>query len=161
MSLAPAPVLAFLSIQASVGKFEGGTRQCFNLVKDQQTVIKLLNRISTDDGGAAGNLTEDPSFLQNGIVLEPLFEAILTFQKAQSGLSVDGHVDPGEKTISRLNELAFPFTPGPSVPDPRTDPNEKLRILKLLELHRPFVPIMIRAVLDALPKCQEAFNAFF
>ncbi|MBZ5624792.1 MAG: peptidoglycan-binding protein [Acidobacteriia bacterium] len=101
-------------ISASVGKFDHGARQCHNIPSDQSIVISLLNRV----GRAQGGRREDP--LPNnprwGVASPALYEAILTFQRTNR-LSVDGHVDPGEATLRRLDELAA----GPLLPTVRTD----------------------------------------
>ena len=108
-------------IQASVGK-HGGGKQCYNLDHDQKTVQDLLNRILAGHGGAEGGLT-DP--VVRGIVSERLFQAILRFQQhhhSTAGLIVDGHVDPGDRTIVLLNRLAGAAPPSPA-PKPGPGPS--------------------------------------
>jgi len=114
-------VIPFDSIQASVGKYNNGATNCYNVPKDVAVVVKLLNLIAQADGGTNENkLTATPS-------PDQLFRAILRFQQTQNNLgktprlSVDGHVDPGGLTLSRLNQVARrigPIDPPDFPPDP-------------------------------------------
>jgi hypothetical protein len=88
-------------IGASVGKFGGG-RQCFNFAHDQRIVQQLLNQIPVAQGGAGGLLRAP---IVDRLVSAALHEAILKFQRVNH-CSVDGHVDPFEKTIRLMNQLA-------------------------------------------------------
>jgi hypothetical protein len=38
-------------ISASVGKHANGAKECYNIPKDQSSVIRLLNQISQSEGG--------------------------------------------------------------------------------------------------------------
>jgi hypothetical protein len=106
------------SIRASVGKFANGTRDCHNVPADQLKIIRLLNQISDADGGRRTTpLAESP--LNPGRCASGLHEAILAFQRRHH-LSVDGHVDPGQQTLRKLNELATSSRGGAAVPDPVT-----------------------------------------
>lgn len=99
-----------MDISASVGIRYG--KQCPNTHNDQLTVRELLNRIPGAQGGRRENQLTGP--IQTGIASPALHQAILAFQdkhKAQ-GLVVDGHVDPGQRTIALLKQLAGPQTPG-------------------------------------------------
>jgi hypothetical protein len=115
-----------MPIDASVGLYRNGTKQCYNLPKDQLRIANLLDLIGTQDGGTDGNLQMTIQKLQWGVVDLRLEQAIQTFQKKQFGFT-DGHVDPGEKTIRKLEELAFrtPPTPAPAgtAPTPTGVPN--------------------------------------
>ena len=93
------------SIQASVGIANG--KQCYNLLPDQDTVRSLLNLIGTLQGGAFGTL-DKPT--KHGICSPQLHSAILNFQR-MNHLSVDGHVDPNQRTIHQLVGLADPDKP--------------------------------------------------
>ncbi|MBK7238278.1 MAG: hypothetical protein IPI02_22815 [Sterolibacteriaceae bacterium] len=90
-------------ISASVGRSDNGTRQCHNLPADQSLVIGLLNRIGQAQGGRRENPL--PTNVVRGAATTDLYQAILAFQRAQH-LSVDGHVDPEQATLRRLDELA-------------------------------------------------------
>lgn len=89
-------------ILASVGKYEDGSKECYNTVQDQRIVIDLLNAISTDNGGTEGAVRESP---RDGVCIPRLHQAIITFQR-KNALSVDGHIDPHHAGIRTLNELA-------------------------------------------------------
>jgi len=93
------------TIQASVGIAAG--RHCHNLVSDQAAVIDLLNSISARRGGRIDNKIPSAP-LRQGFCSAALHRAILGFQAVNSkefGLSVDGHVDPGQKTLAALNRI--------------------------------------------------------
>jgi hypothetical protein len=90
-------------IDASVGKHKNGTTECYNVTKDQSTIIRLLNRIGRSDSGCReAPLPDHPLW---GKCSPALYQAILTFQR-RHGLSVDGHVDPRGATLRKLNGLA-------------------------------------------------------
>jgi hypothetical protein len=119
-------------IHASVGMHKNGTKNCFNLPRDVQAIVDLLNLVSSADGAPDDPLPSSPSPAE-------LYRAILNFQKTQNDLgrlprlSVDGHVDPHGPTLERLNRLAnrapapfIPVLPDPTPPlgpDPNDDPN--------------------------------------
>jgi len=115
-----------MPIDASVGTYRNGTKQCYNLPKDQLRIANLLDLIGSADGGTDGTLLLTMQKLRYGVVELRLEQAIQTFQKKQFGFS-DGHVDPGEKTIRRLEELAFrnppASRPAATVPGPTGVPN--------------------------------------
>jgi hypothetical protein len=94
---------------ASVGKYGPTSRQCYNTVRDQQIIMDLLNAIPEKRGGAGGTLTGPIPW---GVVSEDLYKAIFTFQRAHAteGLSVDGHVDPHQKMIRLLLQLAKEYS---------------------------------------------------
>src|SRR5207253_1976446 len=82
-----------------------GTKECYNIPKDQSVVILLLNQISQHDGGRKESpLINNPRW---GICAPGLHQAILAFQRRHHGFSVDGHVDPRGAALHKLNELAF------------------------------------------------------
>ena len=94
---------------ASVGKYGPTSRQCYNTVRDQQIIMDLLNAIPEKRGGAGGTLTGPIPW---GVVSEDLYKAIFAFQRAHTteGLSVDGHVDPHQKMIRLLLQLAKEYS---------------------------------------------------
>lgn len=79
-------------IQASVG--EGGV----NRPGDVETIQSSLNRIPLDQGGPVPRLSVD------GIIGPKTIGAIRHFQE-HHGLTADGRVDPGGRTMAKLNEL--------------------------------------------------------
>jgi hypothetical protein len=97
---------AYSGISASVGQYNNGKTNCYNQPADVEVVVRLLNLIPAADGGRSGN--------RLGAAPKPaeLYQAILKFQQTQNNsgamprLSVDGHVDPNDLTIARLNKLA-------------------------------------------------------
>jgi peptidoglycan hydrolase-like protein with peptidoglycan-binding domain len=113
------------SISASVGKFDSGTRQCHNTVGDQSIVIGLLNLIGRAQGGRREMpLPGNPRW---GVASPELYQAILQFQRVNH-LSVDGHVDPGQATLRKLDELASASAPGPPLPSvPTADLPDAIR----------------------------------
>ncbi len=107
-------------VGASVGMHNNGTTPCYNVKKDVDTVVSLLNQIGSVQGGTR----ESP--LPPGASARALYDAIYRFQKKQNDLgkvprlSVDGHVDPHGNTIARLTLVAGSAIPGltepPSLP---------------------------------------------
>jgi hypothetical protein len=97
-----------LAIQASVGMYNDGNTNCYNLPGDVAKIIQLLNAIDPSAGGTA------TSPLSSNAAPRDLYNAILNFQQTQNNtggfprLSVDGHVDPGGLTLARLNLVATP-----------------------------------------------------
>lgn len=81
-----------LTITNSVGA--GGA----NKVDDSKAVQTLLNRVPASAGGP------EPDLVVDGLVGAKTVAAIKSFQAAQ-GLVVDGRVDPGKKTLQRLNDF--------------------------------------------------------
>ncbi len=119
--------------KASVGEYGATRRQCFNTVDDQTMVRDLLNAIPEWKGGTGGKLHGPLTW---GIVRDDIYRAIVHFQNVRPEIpSVDGHVDPHEKTIRLLLQLAkqeppvpprapvMPEVPPNVGPDPRNDPN--------------------------------------
>lgn len=151
-------------IHASVGMHHNGTVNCYNRKEDVTVVIKLLNAISNTEGGTK----EAP--LAASLSPKQLFFAILKFQKTQNErgrrvprLSVDGHVDPGAATLDRLSEVANKFVGPQSNKKAATvqlelDPNARLGVQALIDQNRPAIPAMLQAAIDALEKCQIAFE---
>jgi hypothetical protein len=98
--------MSFQTISASVGMHKDGTTNCFNQPADVSTIVKLLNSISSAEGG-----TKDSNLLSFASATQ-LYQAIRSFQQKQNALgrlpllSVDGHVDPNDKTLARLNSLS-------------------------------------------------------
>jgi len=100
-------------IGASVGKTNNGTKECFNIPKDQLAIIRLLNSIKKADGGRQENPLPTTPMPSYGISTSGLSQAILDFQRKYPGLSQDGHVDPGNATLRKMNEIAS-RTPAPT-----------------------------------------------
>ena len=93
------------TIRSSVGMVDG-TKPCRNQPADVATVVRLLNLIAPAEGGRHDNpIKSNPNPRE-------LSQAVHNFQRVQNGLgntpklSVDGHVDPNERTIERLNRMA-------------------------------------------------------
>jgi hypothetical protein len=83
-----------IAISASVGS--GGA----NKSGDVKTIQRALNRVAPEQGGAVPPLDVD------GFFGPKTGGAIRQFQKVQfPGWTPDGRIDPGQKTIKRLNEL--------------------------------------------------------
>jgi hypothetical protein len=137
------------SIRGSVGKFANGTKQCFNFAPDQFTVIKLLNEIAAEDGGAETSLDEDVSDIKPGFATPELVDAIKTFQTRQK-LLIDGHVDPGEHTIRRLSALSAVST----VDDSDFAEQEKDAIQTVIDANRPFAGVLITNSISELSAIQ-------
>ena len=110
------------AISASVGRHSNGRVQCHNLPADQATVIGLLNKIPQSQGGTREKpITESPRW---GIASDELYRAIVTFQSANR-LAVDGHIDPGQAALRKLDELAS--RAGPPLGVPSADLPEAIR----------------------------------
>ena len=99
-----------MPIDASIGKHRFGTTQCYNLPKDQLRVANLLDLVPKIKGGTEGTLMLSLDKIRWGIVDERLYKAVQVFQRQQFG-STDGHVDPNQPTIRKLEELAFATEP--------------------------------------------------
>jgi hypothetical protein len=93
ISLGPAKKPAAQTISASVGV--GGR----NLATDVRAVQELLNGVPAASGGPLSPLAVD------GLIGPKTIAAIQRFQKAQFGW-LDGRVDPGGPTITRLDSFA-------------------------------------------------------
>jgi hypothetical protein len=137
------------SISASVGRYANGTKECYNVLSDQVTVINLLNQIPQAQGGSK----ESPFSTQGlrwGVSPPGLYDAILAFQSQNAGLSVDGHVDPGGGTIAKLTQLAaapsttiYPVDPPsfpPDVPPPAQPLPPASGTFSLFDLFRKLLP---------------------
>jgi hypothetical protein len=112
-----------VDIDNSVGKLANGTRECTNSAKDQEKIIGLLNKIDVGLGGTKQKpLTAKPV---NGICAPGLYVAIINFQTKQTGLVVDGHIDPGKSSIKRLNALTGGSTPGGGGSSPGGTPGDE------------------------------------
>jgi hypothetical protein len=99
------------TISASVGQM--GT----NRRPDAITVQELLNKVAPEAGGPVPKLAVD------GLPWTKTIAAIRKFQKEQCGFAwPDGRVDPGGKTLAKLNEFdssgPFPWPPAPPPPPP-------------------------------------------
>lgn len=108
----PPPPSADATIQFSVG-LNGVNRR-----DDTETVQTLLNKASARTGVPKKLLKVD------GWVGPLTVAAIHEFQKAQFGSS-DGRVDPNQKTIRRLNEIAKLTPAKPPVAPPVLTPRER------------------------------------
>jgi hypothetical protein len=99
-----------MPIDASVGKHHSGATQCYNLPKDQLRVANLLDLVPRIQGGTEGTLLLSLDKIRWGIVDDRLYRAIQVYQRKQFG-STDGHVDPNQRTIHKLEETAFATDP--------------------------------------------------
>jgi hypothetical protein len=98
------------TISASVG--QGGT----NTKPDATTVQELLNQVPVDEGGPQIPLKVD------GLAWGKTIAAIKRFQSVNLGHKwPDGRVDPGGKTLARLNDYDTP-APSPEPPPPTPPP---------------------------------------
>ena len=97
-----------------------GRQPALNSLKDQKTVIDLLNRVLPEDGGPARAI---PQAERPGVASPELIAAIVQFQTKNVPASFrDGRVDPHEATIRKLNELARSFFPVDPLVFPKDDP---------------------------------------
>ena len=96
------------NITASVGPMFGGR----NIPQDVNVVQGLLNKVPVGFGGPLNPLVID------GICGARTTAAIKTFQQRHFGPSgADGRVDPGKRTIKKLNEFCSPAViPSPFPP---------------------------------------------
>jgi peptidoglycan hydrolase-like protein with peptidoglycan-binding domain len=90
--LPPASSL-FFAIKEPVGDTARG-----NLKSDVKRIQEALNVIADNDGGPS------PALVPDGIAGRLTIGAIKKFQQRQLG-SHDGRVDPGKRTVVRLNEM--------------------------------------------------------
>lgn len=98
----PGSDTTLVTLNASVG-FNGR-----NLRDDVVQIQDALNRVGPLNGGPAVPLVVD------GFVGPKTVKAIQDFQRAQfPGKQADGRVDPGQRTVGRLNELLI-GTPAPN-----------------------------------------------
>jgi len=93
-----------LSITAPVGRLNPGTTG--NRPDDVRRVQYLFNKTPASEGA--------PDFLfdtTSGVCGQDLIDAIMEFQSFHPPLLVDGRVDVGEQTITKLNQVADLTTP--------------------------------------------------
>ncbi|WP_342359717.1 hypothetical protein [Terrarubrum flagellatum] len=102
-----------MPIRARVGRHANTGRQCQNWKDDQETVIKLLNAIPADKGGAAGSIG---GRVIGGISSDALYQAILLYQSQNFPGGQTGFVEPGGPMIAKLG-LPAP-KPAPAPPKP-------------------------------------------
>lgn len=133
-----------MPIDASIGKHRNGSTQCYNLPKDQLRVADLLDLVPKTQGGTEGTLMLSLDKIRWGIVDERLYKAVQVFQRKQFG-TTDGHVDPNQRTIRKLEELAFATDPTKTTPDNRL-PNQ---------------PNFDAPTPNDLPKTDSKFNNWF
>lgn len=94
------------TITASVGRMGGVNRP-----QDVRSVQELLNRAPTASGGPTPLLAVD------GLCGPKTTNAIQRFQQHHFGWSgADGRVDPGGRTLRKLNEYDSPGVPNPFPP---------------------------------------------
>ncbi len=147
-------------ITASVGRFDDGSRECFNIVADQIVVITALNAIDDGNGGTR-KAPLATAALRNGKSSDALAAAILTFQNSQVDLTPDGHVDPGGQTIRTLLLLSQTKpnnTVTPAASDPATDPAEAFKVDDLLRELRPTLPSLVASGVRVLKQSQAALQ---
>ncbi len=97
----------FQDVKHPVGAIENrGSATRGNLPDDVKTVQRLLNGVASEEGGQGG----PGGGLKIDGLCGPLTRgAISDFQKRQfPDKSADGIVDPHQRTIARLNDLAYP-----------------------------------------------------
>ncbi len=135
-----------MPIDASIGKHHNGATQCYNLPKDQLRVANLLDLVPRTQGGTEGTLMLSLDKIRWGIVDERLYKAVQVFQRQQFG-STDGHVDPNQRTIRKLEELAFATDPAKPTTTDTPLPNQP-------RFDNPVLP-------DTLPETNSAFSNWF
>lgn len=102
-----------MSIRGRVGRHATTGRHCQNWKDDQQVVIRLLNAIAADRGGAAGALN---GRIVAGIAGDGLYQAILRFQQQHFPARRIGFIDPGGPMLALLEKLAAPAPAPPPAP---------------------------------------------
>jgi hypothetical protein len=124
-----------ISLAKSVG--QGGA----NLRDDTTTIQQALNRAQPEQGGPM------PSLRVDGIVGPKTIGAISRFQSQQVGFP-DGRVDPGGKTLARLNQLfSTGAAAGPLVRSvapigaPRASPGFSVTEDNMKRVYLNFVPL--------------------
>lgn len=104
-----------MPIRARVGRHtRAGGRHCQNWVDDQKTVVDLLNRISTANGGQGQGLR--PRIVA-GIASNDLYAAITAFEAKNFPGQHLGYFDPGGPMFKKLEALGTPAA-APSAPAP-------------------------------------------
>lgn len=102
------PEEQFQDVAQPVGAIEG-MRKSGNLGADVKTVQRLLNQISPEEGGQKGLGKDGAGLAVDGICGSLTRGGIKTFQARQfPGKTPDIIVDPHQRTINRLNQLAMP-----------------------------------------------------
>lgn len=113
-----------MPLQERVGRYVETGKHCWNLEKDQEAVIALLNRVPVTEGGAEGLLgTAVKAPIIRGLVSDELWKAIQFFQKKQFG-TITGFIDPAGRDVPRLEYLA---ARSPAPPPPIHDQWEDLK----------------------------------
>jgi hypothetical protein len=108
-----------MPIRARVGKHtKAGGRQCQNWADDQRTVVDLLNKISTANGGAGQGLR--PRII-GGIASNELYAAIVAFETKNFPGQHLGFFEPGGTMFRKLEALSTP-APVPPAPTPPPPP---------------------------------------
>lgn len=95
-----------MSLRARVGRHaRQGERQCQNFVRDQQTVINLLNHIPDEIGGRriAGGL-DGP--IKSGICSDALYRAIMRFEIMNYPRLPNGFIEPDGAMLKDMEKLA-------------------------------------------------------
>ncbi len=112
-----------MPLQGRVGRHtRHGGRHCQNWIKDQQTVIDLLNRIAVGDGGTGGSLTgKINGRLVDGMASDALYGAISRFESKHFPGQTSGFVDPGGRMLARMEALAAAKGRAPDSDDPPPD----------------------------------------
>ena len=100
-----------MPLRARVGRHANTGVNCQNWEDDQQTVIALLNLISTAQGGAQASIT---GRVVRGIASDALYKAILRFQKQYFPGQQTGFVDPGGALLAKMETLAMGPTAAPT-----------------------------------------------
>lgn len=99
-----------MPLKARVGRHAKTGRNCQNWKKDQEHVIKLLNKISIDNGGAGGAIKAP---VIAGYASQQLYTAILYFQNKHFPVTPSGFVDPGGPVLAKMEALAAAARPAP------------------------------------------------
>jgi hypothetical protein len=91
-----------MPLRGRVGRHSrDGGRHCQNWPDDQQSVIRLLNRMPVAAGGAAGSLSKP---VISGICSDELYRAITTFEDKYFPGERKGYVDPAG--VKHMEDLA-------------------------------------------------------
>jgi len=118
-SVVPQVEIKSMALRARVGRHtQAGGRHCQNWADDQRTVVDLLNRIPTANGGAGGGLR--PRVIA-GIASDELYAAIVAFETKNFPGQRLGFFEPGGPMFRRLEVLGTP-APAPPAPAPAAPP---------------------------------------
>lgn len=115
-----------MNLKARVGRHTKlAGRQCQNWASDQETVVRLLNRIPAAHGGAGGGL--HPGIV-DGIASDELYRAIQRLEDLHVPRQGSGFIDPGGALWGILERLAVeqpapdpPEAPAKGAPKPPTN----------------------------------------